>query len=184
MILFVFELIHSILENSERFSKQNALWTSLFHSWTWGSDGLWGEAPPCFLFLEKFYVLDMRWIRFCRSVTAHLSFGTLLIGRIHEDPAVGDGAVNIGHHGAHITGAVRGAAVLQVLTEKQRRNLLQIWSSSGSAERSKNFWDSGSCSEPEPRTLQVNLQKQKLNGNKTEQRLKQNGGEAETQNRI
>lgn len=45
--------------------------------------------------------------------SAHLSFGTLLVGWIHEDAPVGDGAVHVGHHGAHIPGAVGGAAILQ-----------------------------------------------------------------------
>lgn len=43
----------------------------------------------------------------------YLSFGALLIGRVHEDAAIGDGPVNIGDHGAHIARSVGGAAILQ-----------------------------------------------------------------------
>lgn len=43
----------------------------------------------------------------------YLSLGALLVGGVHEDPSVGDGAVNIRDHGAHITSSVGGAAVLQ-----------------------------------------------------------------------
>lgn len=44
---------------------------------------------------------------------AYLSLGALLIGGVHEDAPVGDGAVNIWDHGAHVSGSERGAAVLQ-----------------------------------------------------------------------
>lgn len=43
----------------------------------------------------------------------YLSLGALLVGGVHEDPSVGDGAVDIWDHGAHITSSVGGAAVLQ-----------------------------------------------------------------------
>lgn len=43
----------------------------------------------------------------------YLSLGALLIGRVHEDAPVGDGAVNIWDHGAHVARSERGAAVLQ-----------------------------------------------------------------------
>lgn len=46
-------------------------------------------------------------------INLYLSFGALLVGGVHEDPSVGDGAVNIWHHGAHITSSVGGAAILQ-----------------------------------------------------------------------
>lgn len=44
---------------------------------------------------------------------AYLSLGALLIGGVHEDAPVGDGAVNIRDHGAHVSSPERGAAVLQ-----------------------------------------------------------------------
>lgn len=43
----------------------------------------------------------------------YLSLGALLIGGVHEDAPVGDGAMNIGDHGANVPSSVRGAAILQ-----------------------------------------------------------------------
>lgn len=50
----------------------------------------------------------------------YLSFGALLVGRVHEDPSVGDGAVDVGHHGADVASSVRSAAVLQEKKERFR----------------------------------------------------------------
>lgn len=45
--------------------------------------------------------------------SAYLSLGALLVGGIHEDSSVGDGAVNIRDHGAHVTSSIGGTAILK-----------------------------------------------------------------------
>lgn len=44
---------------------------------------------------------------------AYLSLGALFVGGVHEDAPVGDGAVNVGDHGANVASSERGAAILQ-----------------------------------------------------------------------
>lgn len=44
---------------------------------------------------------------------AYLSLGALFVGGVHEDAPVGDGAVNVGDHGADVASSERGTAALQ-----------------------------------------------------------------------
>lgn len=44
---------------------------------------------------------------------AYLSLGALFVGGVHEDAPVGDGAVNVGDHGANVASSERGAAILR-----------------------------------------------------------------------
>lgn len=48
----------------------------------------------------------------------YLSFRTLLIGRIHEDPTIHQCAVNISYHGAHIPGTIWGTSILKNIQMK------------------------------------------------------------------
>lgn len=43
----------------------------------------------------------------------YLSFRTLLISRVHEDPTIHQCTVNISYHGAHVPGTIRGTAILK-----------------------------------------------------------------------
>lgn len=46
------------------------------------------------------------------DVNSYLPLGALLIGWVHEDSSVGDSAMNVWHHWAHVAGSVGRTAIL------------------------------------------------------------------------
>jgi hypothetical protein len=84
-------------------NRNRPCFSSLAHSWTCAKLQAWGEKTPADSL--------SRW-----PASAHgnyLAFRTLLVGWVHEDPSINQGAVHIGHHRTHIPGPIGSTAILE-----------------------------------------------------------------------